>query len=49
VVVDIADYRRLRGEVVEFTDYLRSGPAFDDLELDRATEYPRSTGWADRA
>jgi prevent-host-death family protein len=49
VVVDIADYRRLRGEVVEFTDYLRSGPAFDDLELHRATEYPRSTDWAGQA
>ncbi len=46
VVVDIADYRRLRGEVVELADYLRSGPAFDDLALDRATEYPRSTDWA---
>jgi hypothetical protein len=37
------------GETVEFTDYLRSGPAFDDLELDRATDYPRSTDWADQA
>ena len=46
VVVDIADYRRLSGQVIEFTDYLRSGPAFDDLELERAREYPRATDWA---
>ena len=25
-------------EVIEFKDYLRSGPAFDDLEMDRASE-----------
>jgi prevent-host-death family protein len=49
VVVDIADYRRLKGEVIEFKDYLRSGPAFDDLELDRAADYPRSTDWASQA
>lgn len=49
VVVDIADYRRLSGQVVELTDYLRSGPAFDDLELGRATGQPRSTDWADQA
>lgn len=46
VVIDIADYRRLRGQVIEFTDYLRSGPAFDDLELERTGEYPRNTDWA---
>ena len=49
VVIDIADYRRLRGQVIEFTDYLRSGPAFDDLELERASEYPRNTDWAGQA
>ena len=45
VVIDIVDYRRLKGEVIEFKDYLRSGPAFDGLELDRSAEYPRSTDW----
>jgi len=49
VVIDIADYRRLRGQVIEFTDYLRSGPAFDDLELERVSEYPRNTDWAGQA
>jgi prevent-host-death family protein len=49
VVIDIADYRRLKGEVIELKDYLRSGPAFDDLELDRASEYPRSTDWVSQA
>ena len=45
VVVDIVDYRRLKGEIIEFKDYLRSGPPFDGLELDRSGEYPRSTDW----
>jgi hypothetical protein len=25
-------------EVIEFKDYLRSGPVFDDLEMDRASD-----------
>jgi prevent-host-death family protein len=39
VVVDIADYRRLKGETTEFKDYLRSGPGFDDLDLTRSPEH----------
>lgn len=31
VVIDIADYRRLKGEIVGFREYLTSGPGFDDL------------------
>jgi prevent-host-death family protein len=46
VVVDIADYRRLQGEITEFKDYLRSGPHFDDLDLSRSDERPRSMDWA---
>jgi len=46
VVVDIADYRRLKGEITEFKDYLRSGPGFDDLDLSRSAERPRSIDWA---
>jgi prevent-host-death family protein len=49
VVIDIAYYRRLKGETAEFKDYLRSGPAFDDLELTRAAELPRSIDWANEA
>ena len=49
VVIDIADYRRLKGETAEFKDYLRSGPGFDDLDLDRTAEFPRSIDWADEA
>jgi prevent-host-death family protein len=49
VVIDIADYRRLKGETAEFKDYLRSGPGFDDLDLDRTAELPRSIDWADEA
>lgn len=49
VVIDIADYRHLKGEIAEFKDYLRSGPVFDDLDLTRTTEFPRSTDWANEA
>jgi antitoxin Phd len=49
VVIDIAFYRRLKGETTEFKDYLRSGPAFDDLDLTRTAELPRSVDWANEA
>ena len=47
VVIDIADYRHMKGEVTEFKDYLLSGPWFDDLELTRAGDYPRRTEWGE--
>ncbi len=49
VVIDIAEYRRLKGETAEFKDYLRSGPWFDDLDLDRTAERPRDIDWASEA
>jgi len=49
VVIDIAEYRRLKGETAEFKDYLRSGPEFDDLDLDRTAERPREIDWASQA
>lgn len=49
VVIDIADYRHLRGDVPDFKDYLRSGPGFDDLDLARTAERPRDTDWAQDA
>ena len=42
VVIDIADYQRMKGEIIEFKDYLRSGQAFEDLDLSRSTERPRN-------
>ncbi len=48
VVIDIAEYRHLKGEVIPFKDYLRAGPAFDDLDLTRSTELPRNIDLADR-
>jgi len=41
VVIDIADYHHMRGGATEFKDYLRSGQAFEDLDLSRSTERPR--------
>jgi prevent-host-death family protein len=42
VVIDIAEYRRLRGESVSLMDYLRADPAADaDFEVDRRPDLPR--------
>jgi len=35
VVIDIAEYRRLRGGTADFKDFLRSAPDIDALEIDR--------------
>ncbi len=40
VVIDIADYRHLKGEIVGFKEYLRSGPDFEDLDLHRSGDRP---------
>ena len=42
VVIDIAEYRRLRGESVSLMDYLRADPVADaDFELNRRPDLPR--------
>jgi prevent-host-death family protein len=42
VMIDIAEYRRLRGETIGFMQYLQSGPTIDDdLDLERSDEAPR--------
>ena len=44
VVIDIAEYRRLRGEQVGLMDYLRVDPIGEvdlDAEIDRPGEEPR--------
>ena len=42
VVIDIADYRRMRGETVSFMRFLQSGPVIDEeLDIERSTEPPR--------
>jgi prevent-host-death family protein len=42
VLIDIAEYRRLRGETVGFMQYLQSGPVLDDeLDVTRSDELPR--------
>ncbi|MFC0526406.1 type II toxin-antitoxin system Phd/YefM family antitoxin [Phytohabitans kaempferiae] len=42
VVIDIAEYRRLRGESVGFMDYLRTGPLLEeDLPIERSRDEPR--------
>ena len=47
VIIDIADYRHMKGEVAGFKDYLLSGPRFDDLDLARAGDLPRNSDWSD--
>ncbi len=45
VVIDIAEFHKLNGDVADFKDYLRSGPGFDDLELTRSADAPREIDW----
>jgi prevent-host-death family protein len=42
VVLDIAEYRRLRGGSPDFKEFLLSGPKFDHLEIDRPVERARA-------
>ena len=49
VVIDIADYRHLTGEIADFKEYLRAGPDFGDLELARSGEKARIVDWEDGA
>jgi prevent-host-death family protein len=47
VVIDIAEYRRLRGESVTLLDYLRAEPLVDDgLEVDSRKDLPRDVNLA---
>lgn len=47
VVIDIAEYYRLRSDVPDFKDFLRSGPDFEELDLTRSRELPSETDWTD--
>jgi prevent-host-death family protein len=38
VVLDIREYRRLKGGAKDFKAFLRSAPDFDELELERSRE-----------
>lgn len=47
VVIDIAEYRRLRGESMSFMDYLRVDAVADaDIEVDRRVDLPRDVDLA---
>lgn len=45
VAVDIAEYRRLKGEVLDFKDFLRTGPEPDDVGITRDKALPREIDW----
>jgi prevent-host-death family protein len=45
VVIDIGEYRRLRGETVDFKDFLRTGPSLEGLDLDRDRTVLRDIDW----
>jgi len=48
VVIDIAEYRRLRGERSGLLEYLREEPFFDDdFAVERSGDLPREIGLAD--
>ena len=41
VVLEIGEYRRLRGEPMDFKQFLLSIPKGDDLEIERSKDLPR--------
>jgi prevent-host-death family protein len=41
VVIDIEEYRRLRGEPMDFKEFLLSIPRTDDLEIERSKDVGR--------
>lgn len=41
VIIEAAEYRRLRGGAADFKSFLQSGPDFDDLEIPRSPEPAR--------
>jgi prevent-host-death family protein len=41
VLINIDEYRRLRGGTRDLKEYLLSGPRFDDLEITRSAERAR--------
>jgi prevent-host-death family protein len=43
VVIDIAEYRRLRGQTTSLMDYLSTGPVVEvDWDIDRHADLPRA-------
>jgi prevent-host-death family protein len=49
VVIEIAEYRRLRGGVPDFKEFLRSGPDFDALEIHRSAQPARTVDLSEDA
>jgi prevent-host-death family protein len=47
VVIDVAEYRRLRGGEQDFKDFLRSAPDLDDLEITRSPALARTVDLGD--
>jgi len=41
VVVDITEYRRLKGEVMDFREFLRSAPDTELFQIERSRETAR--------
>lgn len=47
VVIDVAEYRRLRGGEDDFKAFLRSAPELDDLHIDRSPVLARAVDLGD--
>lgn len=41
VILDMAEYRHLRGEEPDFKEFLMSGPDLSELDLTRSRDMPR--------
>jgi prevent-host-death family protein len=47
VVLDMAEYRRLRGDEPDFKEFLLSGPDLSELDLVRSKDLPREVDLGD--
>ncbi|MEV5412575.1 type II toxin-antitoxin system Phd/YefM family antitoxin [Thermopolyspora sp. NPDC052614] len=41
VVLDIKEYRRLKGDIPDFNEFLLAGPDLNELEIVRSQDLPR--------
>ncbi|MER6949927.1 type II toxin-antitoxin system Phd/YefM family antitoxin [Nonomuraea sp. NPDC005983] len=47
VVLDMAEYRHLKGEEPDFKEFLLSGPDLSELDLTRSKDLPREVDLGD--
>jgi antitoxin Phd len=47
VIIEATEFHRLASDTMDFKEFLRSGPSWDDLDLTRPKDPPREIDWTD--